>query len=484
MVKQVLSEECRPSVESQSGNESIDAFDKSSSHPKNKWFSLPEIDQQGITPIPEDERPHERITDNFTMWFSINSNWIAMSIGMLATQIYHIKFYEGLLCIIFGNMVSALPGAVFATFGARYGLRQSVIARYSYGMIPSSIVSAIIVLSYFGWGIVDIILAAQLLTAVQSHYGASADFPLWAGILVIIAVTLAIGVFGYSIVHLVERWTWLPLWIIFFIILGLSAPHMDLSAATSSSVQSDVGDIVSFFATIASTNPVWVQCAADLTSKQPATFNRYVIALLTYFGAVIPIILLEIFGFSLAISIAQPDQNPTWRAGYEANSAGGLASAILEPVAGFGKLCLAIMAFGMIVHVVPNNYGASLTMQALIPGLHKIPIWVLTILTAAIITIAAIAGAEHLAAILQGILPFQMYCMSPYIAILLIEHFVMRSGHYPIDIWNSRSELPIGLAATFSTVGGYAFAFLGANQSFFTGPIAQRIGEHYGEVDK
>ena len=162
-------------------------------------------------------------------------------------------------------------GAIFTTFGLRYGLRQIVIARYSYGLLPCYILSAFNVFAFIGWGVIDIILGAQLLASVQIQHAdvSTNSFPIWAAVLVIIAATLIITIFGYSMLHFFERWTWLPLWIIFFIVLGLSVPHLDLSMRSNNNADSaDIGDVISFFSTIASSFPIWVQCAADFTVKQ------------------------------------------------------------------------------------------------------------------------------------------------------------------------------------------------------------------------
>ena len=157
-------------------------------------------------------------------------------------------------------------------------------------------------------------------------------------------------------------------------------------------------------------------------------------------------------------------------------------SAVLAPLSGFGKFLLLLLAFGMIVHIVPNNYSVALMMQATIPGLYKIPLWVFSIFIAIVIAVASIAGAEYLATILQSLLPLQMYYICPYTTIVIIEHFVYRKGQYPIESWNSLRELPVGLAAGISTLVAYGVALLGARQPWFTGPLAQKVSEHGGEI--
>ncbi|KAI8143536.1 permease for cytosine/purines, uracil, thiamine, allantoin-domain-containing protein [Fennellomyces sp. T-0311] len=444
---------------------------------EKRWLSVPKVEQQGITPTPEDGRPHTRITDNFTLWFTVNTNSICLSFGIIGMRLYHISFWEGFTCIVIANALSAIPGAIFTTFGPRYGFRQIVIARYSFGLIPTSILSAVNTFAFLGWGVVDVILGAQLLNEVQPS--GQDSFPLWAATLIIVGVTLAVTIFGYNFVHFFERWSWIPLWIIFFILFGMSVHHIDFSTLTSSS---DVGDVLSFFSLIASAFPIWVQCASDFSSKQPSTFSRPLVALLAYFGAIIPVIVLETLGLAIAVGISQPNENPTWYYGYENNSVGGLVSAVLAPLSWFGKLLLLLLAFGMIVHIVPNNYSVALMMQATVPGFYRIPLWVFSIFVAIVIAVASIAGAEYLATILQSLLPLQMYYICPYATIVMLEHYVFRRGQYRIESWNSLKELPVGLAAVASTVVSYGVALLGARQSWFVGPIAKKISEHGGEI--
>ena len=203
---------------------------------------------------------------------------------------------------------------------------------------------------------------------------------------------------------------------------------------------------------------------------------------MTIVGAIIPAILFQTLGLSLATAIAEPTQNPSWRAGYESNSVGGFVNAILKPLSGFGHFCLVVLLLGVLTNILPDVYGGALAMQAIAPGLYKIPLWVFTISMVIIVAIVSIAGGQHVPSLLQVVLSFQVYYVAPYAAVILIEHFVFRRGHYSIEVWNTRRELPIGLAATLTTMGAYGFAFLGANQSWFQGPLARRIGDHGGEV--
>lgn len=51
--------------------------------------------------------------------------------------------------------------------------------------------------------------------------------------------------------------------------------------------------------------------------------------------------------------------NADWAAAYQSGSVGGLIGAVLEPVGGFGKFCLVLLAFSIVANNIPNNYSVN-----------------------------------------------------------------------------------------------------------------------------
>ena len=49
--------------------------------------------------------------------------------------------------------------------------------------------------------------------------------------------------------------------------------------------------------------------------------------------------------------------NPAWADAYKKGSVGGLIGAVLDPVGGFGKFCLVLLAFSIVANNIPNNYS-------------------------------------------------------------------------------------------------------------------------------
>lgn len=126
-----------------------------------------------------------------------------------------------MLSILFFNAATACIPAFMSTFGPKLGLRQMTSARYSWGFWGAKIVALLNCIACVGWSIVNTISGAQTLVAV-SEYKISAA----VGVVIIALVTLFIGLFGYRFVHQYERYSWLPTFITFLVMLGVSAKHL------------------------------------------------------------------------------------------------------------------------------------------------------------------------------------------------------------------------------------------------------------------
>lgn len=81
------------------------------------------VETQGIDPVPPDQRPHTRIWDNFTIWFSVSSTLAYLMIGMLGWQLYELAFWQAFLCIVLGNGIASIPGMHIQDTSSSYSLR-------------------------------------------------------------------------------------------------------------------------------------------------------------------------------------------------------------------------------------------------------------------------------------------------------------------------------------------------------------------------
>src|ERR1700730_623561 len=172
------------------------------------------LETHGIERVSPTTRTHVRIFDNFTMWLSANLVLSTMALGALAIPVFGLGFWQAVGVIIVFNILGVLPVAFFSTLGPRLGLRQMTITRFSFGWVGAIIMALFNVAACIGWSAVNVIVGGQLITALSG--GA---IPLWVGILVIALLTTVVSIYGYRYVHRYERYAWIPMAIMFLIML-------------------------------------------------------------------------------------------------------------------------------------------------------------------------------------------------------------------------------------------------------------------------
>jgi purine-cytosine permease-like protein len=168
--------------------------------------------------------------------------------------------------------------------------------------------------------------------------------------------------------------------------------------------------------------------------------------------------------------------DPQWAAAFDASNIGGLLAMCLQSSGGFGKVCLIILAFTIVTSIIPNNYSIGLSVQALGNWAIKIPRFLWTLAAVLVYVIAAVAGREHFATILDSFLNCLAYWSTPYALIIFQEHLIFKRGEYNLDSWNDKRGLPLGIAAFASWSGAIIVAVMSMSQNWYVGPIALAVG--------
>src|SRR5947209_7872953 len=215
------------------------------------------IETHGIERISPATRSHVRIVDNFTMWLSANLVISTIALGALSTQVFSLGFWDSLAIIIIFNALGVLPVAFFSTLGPRLGLRQMTISRFSFGWVGAIIMAIFNVAACIGWSTVNVIIGGQLVAALTN--GA---IPSWAGILIIAILTTLVSIYGYKYVHRYERYAWIPMAIIFAILLVVAAPHFKI-IPTPAFGAVEIAGLLSFGGAVFGFAVGWSSYAAD-----------------------------------------------------------------------------------------------------------------------------------------------------------------------------------------------------------------------------
>jgi len=249
------------------------------------------VEVRGVERVPEDERTHTNLMDSGFLWMSANFTISTFSLGTLGNSIWYMGTIDACLTILFFNLLTTIPVALFSCWGAKTGLRQMCIGRYSFGTVGIFLPILLNCLACIGWSTINTIVGAQALQAVSDVH----QLPVAAGIVLIAVLTLVVALFGYKIVHSFERYASIPVVIIMIIYLVQIAPHVSSGFADSVGA-AEAASVLSFGGTIAGFALGWTSLAADYTVNFPKDSSSTKIFAYTFAGLNVPLIVMECIG--------------------------------------------------------------------------------------------------------------------------------------------------------------------------------------------
>jgi len=176
---------------------------------------------------------------------------------------------------------------------------------------------------------------------------------------------------------------------------------------------------------------------------------------------------------------------PSWASAYETNSGGGVLAAMLEPLGGFGRFLVVILALSTAGSQVACMYAITLNLQMLLPVLVRVPRYYFAVVVTAIVIPVSIQAAKSFFASLENFIGIVSYWTTAFVGIVLTEHVLFRRmdcSTYEHAIWNSAKELPTGIAALSAGVLTFGLIIPCMNQVWFVGPIAKITGDIGFEV--
>ncbi|KAL6705349.1 hypothetical protein ACN47E_006998 [Coniothyrium glycines] len=431
-----------------------------------------DVELRGSTPVPYEERTETDYLNIFTLWFSMSTNPLPVTFGMVGTMSFGLTFRDAALVILFFTLASTIPVAYLCTWGPQTGMRQLIQARFSFGKYFVSLLVLLNLATLTGFCVVDSIIGGQALSAVKS--GRTIDAT--TGIVIIAALALGICFCGFRVLHLYERWAWIPALIALIIATGCGGKSLgnQMSAPAATAPQ-----VLSFGGLVASFMLPWAALASDFSTYMHPKAPASRIAVYTYIGLALPTVLLMILG--AAMGGATPNI-PEWEAGYDANAASGVLAAMLHPAGGFGQFVTVILGFSMLGNLAATMYSITLNLQMLIPWLFRIPRIIFSVVITGIVIGVAVEAAKSFFLNLENFIGVIGYWSSAFIGIVVVEHVLFRNTSfvsYTKDetAWDDTSKLPPGLAAISAFLLSFGLIIPSMGQIWWTGPIAEKTGD-------
>ncbi|KAK3308767.1 permease for cytosine/purines, uracil, thiamine, allantoin-domain-containing protein [Chaetomium strumarium] len=432
------------------------------------------VEVRGITPIPVKERNVSQTVNIFTLWWSMNTNILGITFGMLA-PVYGLNLRDSSLVILFFTLLTTILPAYLSTWGPKIGMRQMLQARYSFGRYLVSIPVLLNLATLTGFCVIMAVVGGQCLSAV-----ADGNLSVTVGIVLTAVLTLGISFCGYRVLHSFERYAWISALI--SIIVAVGCGGRDLHKQVVYDAPPPASSVLNFGMIVASYMIPWACLSSDFTTYLKPDTPPSKIFVYSFVGLATPTVLLMVLGSAIGNAIPNV---PEWQAGYDQNLVGGVLAAMLRPAGGFGKFLVVVLSFSLLGNLAATSYSVTLNLQLLLPFLVKVPRYLFSIVFAAIVIPVAIRAASDFFVNLENFVALIAYWTSAFLAVVLVEHFVFRKGDcaaYDPDAWNDARRLPWGVAALGAGVLSMGLVVPSMAQVWWTGPIAETTGDIGFEV--
>lgn len=413
------------------------------------------LEMHGMAPIPLENR-YGRLHRVFTVWFTPNLVPAAFFIGTLATASFiGVGFWLGVVSIVVGTVLGGLLVSIMGTWGPRTGVGQLPLARLPFGktvVLPGMLQW----LSTIAWDAINAIFGAEAIH-ILIHV------PFWIGLIIVLAMQGVLGLFGYEVMHLFEKWMSIVLGVMFLIITVKIANIGNFHAAASAHGAGLVGGFLLMTTIAASFVVSWGAYASDYSRYMKPNTSRQAIFWLTLAGVSLSSVWIEILGLAAA-SLAVHD------------TSGGLQHLLGGGI--LGGLALVAIWIGTVAVNAMNDYSGSLSLQA--AGVRVKRPYVAVVVTVLAFFLTLWLDTGNLATKFENVLLFITYWIPPFAAIQMVDWWRHRGKLDVSDIVDFRHLRP-GWDALVALLVGFGAAVPFMDTSLYEGP-ASSSWLHGGDI--
>ncbi|MFB6825320.1 purine-cytosine permease family protein [Streptomyces virginiae] len=419
------------------------------------------VETHGIDPIPDAER-HGSAKDLFWLWFGSNLTFTYVINGALAVA-FGLSFWQATAVVVIGGL-SFFAISAAGLSGIRTGTATLVISRATFGVrgnFPAGVLNWVVSI---GYTIVNTVVGTLALEVFFAEIGWQTGTAGRAvALLVTLALTFAVAMWGHATVQFAERWMAYVLAAGFGVLLLFVIPGTDTAAPTGAAPGLS-GWSLAFVVMLAGPFS-YLPMPADYTRYLPRTTSLKSITWMGALGGFLSSVALGVAGVAAATQTDMTDAV----AGAESLLPGW-----------FQPLFLALVLGGSVTNSIITLYSSSLNLQVLgIPWSRA----------RAIVISAAVTAAGSLAALfltdfttsLLSFLSLLIIVFAPWGGVFLAD-MLLRRCHYDADAlhagnagayWYRSGYHPAGITALLT---GMTFAALTCDSELWTGPLVAPLG--------
>ncbi|MGX1135579.1 NCS1 family nucleobase:cation symporter-1 [Streptomyces glaucescens] len=424
------------------------------------------VETHGIDTIPDEDR-HGSPKDLFWLWFGSNLTFTYVINGALAVA-FGLSFWQATAVVVVGGLAFFVVSAAGLS-GIRTGTATLVISRAAFGHrgnLPAGVLNWLVSI---GYTIVNTVVGTLALEAFFADAGwrAPGDTGRAFALLVTLALTFAVAMWGHATVQAAEQWLAYGLAAGFGAFLVLTVPQADFGGTTAAGAAGVAGvSAWSWALVVALSGPFsYLPMPADYTRYLPKDTSLRAITWSGALGGFISSVALGVGGVAAATQTDMTDA---------VAGAQSLLPGWFQPV------FLALVLGGSVTNSIITLYSSSLNLQVLgIPWSRA-----RTIVVSATVTAVGSLAALFLTDFTSSLLSFLsllIIVFAPWSGVFLADMLLRRcrydahalhagrAGAY----WYRAGFSPAGTAAL---VTGLVFALLTCDSELWTGPLVAPLG--------
>jgi NCS1 family nucleobase:cation symporter-1 len=417
-------------------------------------------EQRSIEFIPHTAR-HGRSRSLFTLWFGANMQVTTIAAGALNVTI-GLGLGWALLSIVIGNLIGAVFMALHSAQGPKLGIPQMIQSRAQFGYVGAVVPLVLVLLMYLGFFATTDVQGGQAMTA-------------WTGLpkvpstLLVSVLILLVAVFGYRLIHALEKWVSLLSALAFaYLTERLLTSHAMASAWHDHHFTG--GSFLLGVALAATWQITYAPYVADYSRYLPARTTIRSSYWYTYTGSVVATCWMMAFG-AIAAAISA-----------NAFAGGSVEFIVHQAQGGYGVFYLVIV-LGIVGINGLNLYGIFMSTTTIMTALTRFSVGrkgraaIIGLAAAAGTTIGLAASSDFLGNFENFIL-LLAYFLIPWTAINLADFYLVRRDSYDIPaIFDPSGQYGgVDLRTTTAYLVGVLTELPFVNSGFYTGPLVADLG--------
>lgn len=376
------------------------------------------IEAHSIDVVPSTER-HGKPSSLGAVWFVANLNLTAIATGIVIVGLGGNLFWN-LVAIVAGSLIGTIFMALHSTQGPHLGLPQMIQSRAQFGFAGAAVtVFVAVFLNYLAYNTTDALLSSSAATALSG-------LPLWVGYLAAAATAAVIALFGYDMIHKVNRLLVIPTTIV-MVLLTVGVFSLEgMSAQVLAPGEFSLPIFMTAFVITAGFQLGWAPYVSDYSRYLPADTSGRRLFWWTY----LPSAASAVWVFSLGALVQSGTGADT---PIEAFMTAGDA---VFP--GAGAIVIIGLLLGLLAVMAINQYGGSLTLLSIADSIRPIRATrgkrAAAIIGMALLVwaIAQLVGEARFNEFYGSALIYLAYVFTPWSAINLVDYFVVRRGNYVV----------------------------------------------------